>query len=51
MKQGGWLNLRFYLYVSGVNQVEHEMEVSPRFPFVNLGVSELPLRPTVGVVV
>ena len=28
------MNIRFYLFVSGVSQVESEMEVSPRFPFV-----------------
>ena len=27
------MNIRFYLFVSGVNQVELEREVSPRFPY------------------
>ena len=45
-KQGGWANLRFYLFVSGVNQMEWEREVSPKFPFVNPEVCEVPLRPT-----
>ena len=40
------MNLRFYLFLSGVNQVKLDVEVSPRFPFVTLGVSELPLRLT-----
>ena len=45
-KQGGQVNLRFYLFVSGVNHIEWEREVSPRFPFVNPGIWELRLRPT-----
>ena len=32
------MNLRFYRFVSGVNQVEGEREVSPRFPFITPGV-------------
>ena len=32
------MNLRFYLFVSGVNQVELEREVSPRYPSVTSGV-------------
>ena len=45
-KQVGWVNLRFYLFVSGVNQVEWGRELSQRFPFVTPGVWELPFRPT-----
>ena len=29
------MNIRFYLFVSGVNQVELEKEVSPRFPYIS----------------
>ena len=29
------MNIRFYLFVSGVNQVELEREVSPRFPYIS----------------
>ena len=36
-KQGGWVNLRFYLFVSAVNHTEWEREVSPRFSFVTSG--------------
>ena len=49
--QGGWVNLRLYLFVSGVNQVEWESEVSPRFPFFTPSVWEFPLRPTPSEVV
>ena len=28
------MNLRFYLFVSGVNQVERETKVSLSFPFI-----------------
>ena len=28
------MNLRFYFFVSGVNQVEWERELSPRVPFI-----------------
>ena len=45
-KEGGWMNLRFYLFVSVVNQMERERGVSPRFPFNTPGVYELLLRPT-----
>ena len=45
-KQGGLVNLRFYLFVSGVNYSEQEREVSSRFSFVTPGVWALPLRPT-----
>ena len=44
------MNLRFNLFVSGVNQVKFEREASPRFPFVTPGVWELPLRPTMSKV-
>ena len=32
------MNLRFYLFVSGVNYSEQEREVSSRFSFVTQGV-------------
>ena len=38
MNQGGWVNLRFHLLVSGVNQVEWEREVNLRFLFFTSGV-------------
>ena len=40
------MNLRFYLLVSGVHQVESEREVSPRFSFVIPEVWKLPLSAT-----
>ena len=45
-KQEGWVNLRFHLSTSGVNQVEWERELCPIFPFVNLVVWDLLLRRT-----
>ena len=49
---GCWVNLRFYLFASGVKQVEWEREVSPRFPFVTRGVwaSTLTYREGGGVI-
>ena len=32
------MNLRLYFFVSGVNQVEWERELSPSFPFATPGV-------------
>ena len=37
MKQGGWFNLRFHLFVSDVNQMEWEWEVL-ELVFVLLGI-------------
>ena len=33
-------NLRLVLFVSSVNQIERGREMSPRFPFVNPGVTK-----------
>ena len=44
-KWARWVNLKFYLSISGLNQGECGREMSPRFPFITPGVWELPLRP------
>ena len=44
-----WVNLRFYLFIFGINQVEQGREVIPRFPVVTPVVWELPLRPITSV--
>ena len=49
-KWARWVHLKFYLSLSGFNQVEWGREMSPRFPFPTPGVWELPLRPTVSEV-
>ena len=33
-------NLRLFLFVSSVNQIERGREMSPRFPFVTPGVTK-----------
>ena len=43
-KLGLWVNLRFYFFVSGVDQVEWGREVSPKCPFVTSEFWELFLR-------
>ena len=45
-KWGRWGNLRFYIFVFGVKQVEWGNEVSPIFSFLTQGFWELPLRST-----
>ena len=42
-KWGCRVNLSFYHFVSGINQVVWRREMSQRFPFVTSGVWELPL--------
>ena len=45
-KWARWVHLKFYLSLSGFNQVEWGREICPRFPFTTPGVCELPLIPT-----
>ena len=44
-KWGGWVNVSFYIFVFGVNQMEWEKEVSLGFSFVTPGFWEVLLPP------